>query len=189
MSKETQTATESAATTVTLQKNGMATAVVVDIAKLPAAIINHLVAFGLQEKASNTLASAKKMELTGEQRAERVQAMIDSLMAGEWSARVASAAGMSPLEAETARLVYEQSKAIVAAQCTKPDDGFPRSKTAWLEGTYTVTESGDELTGGDVLAKVQGNEAIMAKINAQATANVKAKADAAKAREAVAIAL
>lgn len=174
---------------VNLQKNGMASAVSVDIAKLPQDIVNKLVAFGLQEKASNALAGAKKNEWDAQERTKRVQDLVDSLVKGEWSTRVAGASGLSPIDAEIARLVYEQAKVIVGAQCDKPEDGFPRAKTAWLEAEFTVTESGKTLKGQAVVDMVMGNAGIMEKINATAKETIAKKEAEAKAREAIAISL
>lgn len=186
MTKETAT---DPTNTIVLNKNGMATPIEFNIDTLSDEIKMKLVEFGLQEKTSNALASAKKSEWSGEERTKRVQTMIDALLKGEWSTRVAGASGLSPLDAEIARLAYEQAKAIVGSQCTKPEDGFPRAKTAWLDGTYVVTESGETTTGNAVLDLVTSNKDLMARITSLATENVAKKEAEAKAREGVAISL
>lgn len=166
------TETPAAVVGVELLKNGMATAVTVDPAGLSDDIRDKLVAFALNEKASNALAGAKKAEWDGETRTAKVQAMIDELIAGNWSVRATGGAGLSDEESEILKVAYTQARQTVASLCAKPDDGFPRAKDAFLDGSYTVTEGGHTTTGQAVFDKLVAHPAIIA----QAKANVALKA-------------
>lgn len=165
-----------------VQANQMHKPINVEFDKLPDDVIVSLVGVAIRELTNNSLSSAKKDELSPEQRTERAQKKIDALYAGEMAVRSAGGgSALTPLERHTAKIAYAQARKAVTAQVIE-DTYVPTTKEKFLETTFEF-KSGNTLTGEAVVAKMASHEKVLAAAEQaveQEVALKKAEAEAAK---------